>query len=341
MAEPEQEALGLGPVLDFSANANPLGPPPGVAAAMAAVDPARYPDDECRRLRRALGAHLGVEAERIVVGNGSVDLIWMLAAAYLRRDDTALIVGPTFGEYARAVAIHGAVPVEYRAREARGFAPDLADVVALIREGRPRLVFLCNPNNPTGLYLERPMVQRIHAACAEGLLVVDEAYLGFVEVAGSLLDLVDDGAVLLRSMTKDYTLAGLRLGYVLAAPGVVAALRKVRAPWSVNAAAQAAGIAALADQGHLARARAAVAEARAYLVAELTRLGLAVVPPSANFLLVQVGDAAACRAALLARGCCVRDCTSFGLPQYIRIGLRTMPECRLLVEAMQEVMHGS
>ncbi len=335
----ELAAWGMRSVLDFSVNCNPLGPPSAVAAALAAVDPARYPDDECGALRRALAPRLGVAEDCLVVGNGSVELIWLLAAAYLRPGDAALIVGPTFGEYARAVAIHGGRPLEHRASAEDGFRPRVGEIVARLRDLRPRLVFLCNPNNPTGVYLGRAEVGRLSAACTDGLLVVDEAYLAFVERADSLLDLLDEGVVLLRSLTKDYALAGLRLGYALAAPAVSAALRQVRAPWSVNAAAQAAGLAALADEAHLARARQEVAAARAYLMAELTSLGLPVLPSAANFLLVRVGAASKLRGELLRRGCCVRDCTSFGLPEYIRIGLRRLPECRQLVAALREVLH--
>jgi len=338
IGDAELATLGLPPVVDLSVNANPLGPSPGVAAAVAAADPARYPDDGCLRLRRALADRLGVGLEAIVAGNGSAELIWLLALAYLRQGDRAVIVGPTFGEYARAVAIMGAQPLLWQAKEENGFRPDLAAVVTAVREARPRLVFLCNPNNPTGVYLGREDVMRLLGACADSLLVVDEAYLAFVDGAESLLDLVDRGVVLLRSLTKDCALAGLRLGYALAAPETAAALGAVRPPWSVNAAAQAAGLVALADEAHLRRARQAVREARSYLTAALPKLGLAVVPTVANFLLVRVGEAAAFRAALLRRGFCVRDCTSFGLPRYIRIGLRPLPECRRLVAAIQEVI---
>jgi histidinol-phosphate aminotransferase len=171
--------------------------------------------------------------------------------------------------------------------------------------------------------------------------VVDEAYLSFVEDADSLLDFVDEGLVLLRSMTKDYALAGLRLGYAVAAPHVIEAMATVRPPWSVNALAQAAGLAALADSEHLPSSRRAVAALRALVTKELGRLGLEVLPGAANFLLVRVGNGAAIRSALLAKGVCVRDCTSFGLPDYIRIGLRPPPESGRLVAAMREVLSDS
>lgn len=340
VAAAELAARGLGPVLDFSVNANPLGQPPGVAEAAAQAAGDRYPEDGAPRLRAAIAARLGVEQAQVLAGNGSIEIIWLLCAAYLRAGDAVVVVGPTFGEYVRAAAIHGAKPVEYRARAVDGFAPDLAAIVRLVTSTRPRLVFLCNPNNPTGLYLRREEVQRLRRVCREGLLVVDEAYLSFVEEPDSLLDLVDEGLVLVRSLTKDYNLAGLRLGFAVAHPGVVAALETVRPPWSVNAPAQAAGLVALADREHLDLSRRAAREIKAYLSASLSRLGLEVLPGAANFLMVRVGDAAGFRAAMLAKGIAVRDCTSFGLPEYVRIGLRPLPDCRRLVAAAREVLSG-
>lgn len=332
----EAAERGLGAVLDFSASCNPLGVSPRVLAALTAVDPARYPDDGCRQLRRALAELTGLPAEWVVVGNGSVEIIWLLAAAYLRPTDTALVVGPTFGEYARAAAIAGAKVVGWRAGESNGFAVRPEAVAAAVGECRPRLVFLCNPNNPTGAYLRRRDVETILAACHGSLLVVDEAYLRFVSQADSLVDLVGPNLVLLRSLTKDYGLAGLRLGYALAAPEVARVLRTVKAPWSVSATAQAAGLAALADEAHVARGLAEAAVARAYLTRELARLGLPVQPSAANFFLVRVGDARSFGEALLRRGCCLRDCSSFGLPAYVRIGMRPLAECRRLVAAIEE-----
>lgn len=334
----ELAALGLESVVDFSASCNPLGASPAVREALRGLDLSRYPDDECGALRRAIGEAVGQAPERIVVGNGSVELIWLLANAYLRPGDTAAVVGPTFGEYARAARIAGAHVAEFRAREEDAFRVRLDDLLAFVRNDAPRVLFLCNPNNPTGAYLRRNAVGRIKETLADGLLVVDEAYLSFVEEPESLLDMVGDDLVLVRSLTKDHGLAGLRLGYCVGGDRVVEALHKVRPPWSVNAAAQAAGLAALADGEHLARAREAVGEAKAYLTRELGALGLTVVPSAANFLLVRVGQAAAFWAALLRRGYCVRDCTSFGLPAYIRIGVRTLPECRGLLAAIREVV---
>ena len=336
IGEAELQALGLDrdAVIDFSASTNPLGPSPRVGEALAELEVGRYPDDGAAALRRALAAQTGLDGSSLLAGNGSSELIWLLALAYLDPGDRVLVVGPTFGEYARAARIAGATVTEWRADAVTGFRPDLPALRATIGQLQPKITFLCNPNNPTGVLLGQAEIERLRSATSS-LLVLDEAYIGFAREPPPTLDLIGDGRhVVLRSLTKDYALTGLRLGYVAAAPKVIEALRRVRPPWSVNAAAQVAGIAALGDTVHLERSLAALDEAKAYLLAELPRLGVRVLPSAANFLLVEVGDAAAFRQRLLRRGCVLRDCASFGLPAYVRVGVRTLPECRRLVGAI-------
>ncbi len=344
----ELAALGLSPdeVIDFSANANPYGPSPRVRAALAEVSLDRYPDAQALALRERLAQLHGLTPNHVIAGNGTTELIWLLGMAYLQHGDPVVIIGPTFGEYRAAARVMGASVTEYRT-PAADFQPDVNAIAALIEQQQPRLTFLCNPNNPTGVYLVREAVEALAAACGKSLLVVDEAYRAFVTKPwpseplverGPGLNPVESNVVLLRSMTKDHALAGLRLGYALASPEVVAALKKVQPPWSVNAAAQVAGLAALSDEDHLRETLPPIAEAKAYLVEELTALGLRVVPSAANFLLVEVGDGRALRRKLLSHGLVVRDCASFGLPEYVRIAVRRMEECRRLIETLHQLI---
>ncbi len=320
--------------LDFSVCSNPLGMAPRVRAAAAAAPVHRYPEPEAATLRAALADRLGVPAERVVVGNGSVELFWLLALAYLERGDRVLVVGPTFAEYARAASLAGASVHEWRATPEANFwiAPDaLRDTIAALR---PRITFLCNPNNPTGVYLDGDAVAALLRA-APGLLVLDEAYVGFVDAPWDARPLLaDERLVIVRSLTKDHALAGLRLGYAVAAPTVARALQWAQPPWSVNAAAQAAGLAALDATDHVTRGRALAQEAKDFLADGLRALGLGPLPSAANFLLVEVGDAAAVTAALRRHGIYVRDCTSFGLPTHIRVAARPLAECRALLAAL-------
>jgi len=337
----ELRALGLnrGDILDFSANINPLGPSPRVQEALAGVDIAAYPDPHTLELREALALATGVAPQHIVTGNGSTELIHLLARAYLGAGDTAVILAPTFGEYEVACRLAGARVVFIRAEEANGFVWDVAAACRQIGQLAPKLVFLCNPNNPTGVYLERHRVQALAEAAGEGLLVVDEAYISFVAGGWSAAELLPRGnVVVLRSLTKDHALTGLRLGYALCPGQVAQALRLHQPWWSVNAMAQVAGMAALSHPEHALRGRVCVEEARGYLRRELEALGLRPLPAAANFILARVGDAPRLRASLLARGICVRDCTSFGLPQYMRVAVRTIPECQRLVVALREAL---
>jgi histidinol-phosphate aminotransferase len=346
----ELAALGLSPdeVMDFSANANPYGPSPQVRAALAGVPLDRYPDAQAIALRQRLAQIHGLTPEHIIVGNGTAELIWLLGMAYLQRSGPLVIIGPTFGEYRAAAGLMGARVAEYHAPATADFQPDLAAIEALIERQQPWLTFLCNPNNPTGVYLAQETVEALAAACGEGLLVVDEAYRAFVARPWPAEALIERGpglspgegnVVLLRSMTKDHALAGLRLGYALASPEVIATLKKVQPSWSVNTAAQAAGLAALSDADHLRETLPKIAEAKAYLVEELTHLGLRVVPSAANFLLVEVGDGRSLRRRLLSHGLMVRDCTSFGLPEYVRIAARRMEECRGLIKTLHQLLN--
>ncbi len=340
----ELSGLGLTPedVVDFSSSINPYGPAPEVEEAARQADIGRYPDKECWKLRDALSEHLGVDTACIAVGNGSAELIDHLARVYLAPGDTALLVGPTFGEYERASRLCGARVIRHDRRvsdDEVGLA--LPGLLQTVKNERPRVVWLCNPNNPTGDYMPRSFVERLleEIAAANGLLFVDEAYWDLMPETepGDLTDLLEgENLVLLRSMTKSHALAGLRLGYVLAAPDVVRTLSVARPPWNVGAPAQAAGVAALSAPAieHLENSRRRMARTAVQLRQDLMELGCGVPPGRTNFLLARAGNAAHVRRALLVRGLQVRDCASFGLPDYIRVAVRRPEECQLLISRL-------
>ncbi len=322
-------------ILDASVNSNPYGPPPEVRRALAqALDGsvlASYPDPEATRLREALAAHLGVDVELLLAGNGSAELFWSLALAYLDPSDEALVIGPAFGEYVVASQVAGARVRTVRPPERPELGWEREALFAAVRAaGRPKLIWLANPANPTGQYLPWETIEALLASFA-GLLVLDEAYIGLVADAWNSLSLAASGRVaLVRSLTKDYALAGLRLGYVVAHPDLIASLRRVRIPWSVNALAQVAGCAALRSGAFLAESRQRLLEGGRALRRALTSAGWTCAPTETHFFVAEVPpawpSAEAAQEALLRCGLMVRDCASFGLPRHIRIATRRPEE---------------
>ena len=365
----ELAGLGLRPedVLDFSASTNAFGPPPGVLAALAACDVTRYPDRGAAPLAGALAARDGVPADRVLAGNGAAGLIWALALAWLRPGDAAFVVGPTFGEYATASRLARAEVVEFDGIEASAgyfglqerpakasspedypniysrcggaFVPDIHALAQAITAARPRLIWLCNPNNPTGAYLSAAEIAALLPAAPDALWVLDEAYRPFVADPWPSARLIERGNVaLLRSLTKDCALPGVRLGYLLAGPDVIARVAAAQPPWSVSAAAIACGLAALDDGRHVARTTAALRGEAIRLAGRLAGQGWRVLPSATHFMLIEVGDAAGARATLLRQHRIqVRNCASFGLPGFIRVAARLPEENDRLVSAMSRL----
>jgi len=321
----ELAAYGRTPadVVDFSVNTNPLGPAPEVLRAVADANWMRYPGDDEAPLRHGLARLAALAPDQVALGNGSAELMWLIALATLRPDDTVAVVGPTFGEYARAARVAGAHVVECN---------NLADLPMA------RVAFVCNPNNPTGSLHTRDAILRLLGDHSDTLLVLDEAYVGLSSGTWPSESLLADSPnlIILRSLTKDHALPGLRLGYLLASADLARAVEAVRPPWSVNAGALRAGLAMLepSAQGHVAHARSVIAAARQMLTDGFTCLGYPVAPSLANFVLVHVGDGAAFRRALLPHALVVRDAASFGLPHHVRVACRLPEDCQRLLEVV-------
>ena len=334
----ELRAMGLTPedIVDFSSSCNPFLPSPAVKESLNNVAINHYPDSEATELRECLSQKLGVAPGSILAGNGATELIRLIALTYFRLGDSVLIPKPTFGEYEVACQVVGAEIITQRRRTEESFKLRIEETIDLIRQHSSRGVFICNPNNPTGEYLSRQEIEAVLDACRDSLLILDEAYITFVDNAWPSLDLIErDNVIILLSMTKDYGLAGLRLGYAIANEEIISTLRRVRPPWNVNIMAQKAGVAAVTDENYLEWYKKEIKKSREFLINELCRIGLPPLPSRANFFLVRVGNGKAFRDALLRHGILVRDCASFGLPEYVRIAPRTMPECRKLITTIE------
>lgn len=335
----ELNRLGLSPdsVIDFSSNVNPFGVSPQVREAIQQVRIDLYPDRDAIALRQALSEHLEVSFEQILAGNGSSELLWLIGLAFLRAGDAVLIAGPTYGEYARVSQLMGARCFEVRADAEADFAVPRAAIREALYEHQPRVMFVCRPNNPTGQLVPAASIREWAASQPECLIVVDEAYLEFAAGAESLVGCGLKNVIVLRSMTKAHALAGLRLGYLVADPSVVNACCRVRPPWSVSSVAQAAGVATLQDGAHLRKSLQQLARANATLLTGLRDLGFNPVRSSTHYSLIPVGNACHLREALLAERVVVRDCRSFGLPEYIRVSARSPRDNAVLLKTLKRL----
>jgi histidinol-phosphate aminotransferase len=325
-------------ILDFSTCCNPYKPPQMIRSAMAKCDLQQYPDPESGLFINGISRKLGVNAENIIAGSGSTELLRLAAAAYFGPGDTVVIPSPTYGEYELACQSVDASITRYALQEKQDYRLNAADFIDFARPLSPKGLFICNPNNPTGHYLSRHEIESIVSAFPGALIILDEAYIAFTANSWNSLDLVDSGNLfIVRSMTKDFALAGLRLGYGLASRSIIDTLKKVRPPWNVSSPAQDAGTAALSCDDYLEKSCRRIESSKLYLIRSLSGTGYKIMGTQTNFFLVRTACAAAFRQKLLKKDILVRDCTSFGLPDYIRIAPRNASDCRRLVQAMKEI----
>lgn len=329
-------------VVRLASNETPLGTSPrAVEAYRRCADRLfRYPDGGAGALREAIGAHHGLDPARIVCGNGSDDLLNLLATAYSGPGDEVMFSEHAFAIYRIVAQTAGATPVAVPETALR------ADVEAMVARAGPetRICFLANPNNPTGTYLPAAALARLRAGLPEScLLVIDAAYAEYMRqddyADGAALVDAHDNVVMTRSFSKIYGLSALRLGWLYAPPAVADVLNRIRMPFNANHPAQAAGIAALEDTAHIARAVAHNERWRPWLERELAALGLDVHPSAANFVLPEFPeaegrDAAAAYAFLLARGIIPRSLASYDLPRCLRFSIGLADENRLVIETL-------
>lgn len=328
--------------LDFSANINPMGMPPGAvrAAADALQQCTQYPDPLCRELRAALAAYEGTPAEQIVCGNGAADLIFRIVAA--THPQRALLLEPTFAEYEQALRSMDCSIAYFPLQESEGFVLPEAFLQQLTPE--INLLFLCNPNNPTGRTVSPALLQEIWKRCEEAgiLLVVDECFNEFLEhpEQNTLKGVLKTGtnSVILKAFTKSFAMPGLRLGYGLCGNGDLAErIFSCGQPWGVSIPAQAAGVAALQEQGYLERMRRLIQTERRWLSENLARLGLCVFPSEANYILFRTETEISLRERMEQRGVLIRACGNYrGLDdRYYRIAVRGHDENERLIAALK------
>lgn len=334
-----EREYGIQDAIKIASNENPLGPSPRAVAAIAAALPQlhRYPDGDAFYLKRRLAEKLGIERSRIIIGNGSNELIEMIVRAFLRVGEAVVIGEHAFAIYHLVTQAAGGRTI---AVPHKGFKFDLAAMSRAITPDT-RIVFLDNPNNPTGtIYTRDEWEQFLQAVPPEVMVVVDEAYFEFVEDpaypdsfayhTGKRL------LVTLRTFSKIGGLAGVRVGYGISSPEVIDILNRIRQPFNVNALAQVGALAALDDEEHIRRTRENNRQGMAYLRREFDRLGLAYAPSWANFLLVNLGSGMYER--LLREGVIVRPMEGYGFPGYARVSVGTPAENERCIAVLEKLL---
>jgi histidinol-phosphate aminotransferase len=326
-------------IIKLASNENPLGPSPKAVAAMrAALDCAQlYPDGGGYYLREAIAAKLGVKREETILGSGSNEIIEFLGHAFLGAGDDVVTSQHAFIAYKLVAKVFGARTIEV---PAANYAHDLEAMLAAITP-RTRLVFIANPNNPTGTLLSQSEIDSFIARVPPHIVVCfDEAYFEYVDDPPDTLKFMREArnVVVLRTFSKIQGLASLRVGYGMARAELIQALHKTRQPFNVNGIAQTGALAGLEDEEHRRRTKAITDEGRAFLEQQFAAMNLRFIPSAGNFVLVNVGDGKAVFRALLERRIIVRAMKGYDLAEWVRISVGTMEQNRACIAALREVL---
>ncbi len=340
--EEVQKELGPKKWIKLASNENLLGPSAKAIAAIRKELPNiyLYPEGPCPVLRKALAERFAISERGVVISNGADNLILMIANAFVNEGDEVVIADPTFSVYTNATQIMGGKPIKVKLKD---FAHDLEGMLKKVSR-KTKLLFVCNPNNPTGTTVSRMAFDRFLSKLPECVIVVlDEAYGDFAEDphGPNGLDYVKKRKqlIVLRTFSKVYGLAGLRIGYALAREDLTDCLYQVRDPFPVHRLAQVAAVAALNDKNHAARSVRLVHEGRRYLYKELDRVGLSYVPSQANFIFIDFGrDSEEVSQALLSEGIIIRPGKVWGYPTFARLTIGRMDDNRKFIKALKKIL---
>ncbi len=328
-------------IIKLASNENPLGPSPAALAAMqkAITQLHLYPDGNAFYLKQKLAEKLGLSPANLILGNGSNEIIEFVGHALLGPGVDVIVSQYCFAIYPIVARIFGANPIVVPAKY---YGHDLPAMLAAITP-QTKVVFVANPNNPTGTLAPRADVLRlVNEVPKNVLLVMDEAYIEFLDDAVDLLPGIRAGErpnlLIMRTFSKIFGLAGLRLGYGIAQPELIAALEKIRQPFNINSIAQAGALAALDDAEHVKKTRANNAEGLKFITESLQKMGLEIIPSAANFILVRVGDGQRVFNELQKQGVIVRPLGGYQMPEWIRISIGSAPENTRCLAALKKVL---
>jgi len=332
--------LGMDPgkIIKLASNENPLGPSPKARQAMIeTIERAHfYPDGGGYYLREAIAEKVGVSMAHVILGNGSNEIIEFLGHAYLQPGDEVVVAKHSFAVYRLMAQLFGAKVIDVPDPD---FVADLDAMLAAITP-RTKELLIANPNNPTGTMVFQEAIDRFMDRVPDNVMVVfDEAYYEFLDEAPDVLKYVKAGrnVIVLRTFSKIQGLANLRIGYGIAAPEIVEVLQRARQPFNANGIAQAGALAGLRDDAHMEATRRVTHEGRNFLQAEFLAMDLEFVPSYANFVLLRVGDGKKVFDALLKHGIIVRAMGSYGLPEWIRVSVGTMPQNEAFMAALRDL----
>lgn len=339
--EEVEREIGIANSLKLASNENPLGPSPLALAAMRQklAQLHLYPDGDCFYLKNTLATKLEISSEQLIFGNGSNEIIELAIRTFLRAGDEAVMARQAFVVYKLIVQAVGGISKEVPLRD---FTHDLKAIGEAI-SSKTRIVFLANPNNPTGtIYRKAQWEAFLKQVPPDLLIIVDEAYFEYVEAADypNSLHYRQQGKTLLtlRTFSKLYGLAGLRIGYGIADKEIISLMHRVRQPFNVNAPAQWAALAALDDREHVRRSLESNRQGLQYVTGELARLGIEYVPSHGNFILLRVGQGEDVFNRLLAQGIIIRPMAGYHFPEYIRVTIGTMDENRKFIDGLKKAV---
>ncbi len=341
--EETKRQFGLKDVIKLASNENPLGPSPKAVAAIrkAASGVNRYPDSQGFYLKKKLAKVLGVKPENIVLGNGSDELIDIIMKTFVEEDENIVTADTTFLEYEIIASVNNRkitkVPLRY-------FKYDLESIKKNI-DKQTKLVFIANPNNPTGTYVTKFELDDFLRGLPDNcIIVLDEAYDAFIDVndfPNMLNGFKNKKIILLKTFSKSYGLAGLRIGYAVLNEELAGYMERVRQPFNINLLAQAGAIAAIEDEEFLRKTRKTVLEGKKYLYDNLKKLGLAYVPSVANFILIDAGqDGVELFNKMLRFGVIVREMKQYGLKNFIRVTIGTKRENERFIKVLKKILRG-
>lgn len=339
--EETRRQMGLKKVIKLASNENPLGPSglakDAIKKALSGIN--RYPDSSGFYLKKRLSRYLNISPAGIILGNGSDEIIDIIIKTFVEEDENIITADVTFLEYEIIAQVNNhrviKVPLKY-------FKYDLEAIEKRI-DKKTKVIFIANPNNPTGTYVTRYELEDFMLGLpVDVLLVLDEAYDAFIDVddfPNSLAYTANHNVILMKTFSKAYGLAGLRIGYAIAQPELILYMERVRQPFNVNSLAQAAATAALDDKKFLRKTRQVILEGKEYLYASLQRMGIAYVATVANFILIDVGrDGVSVFKDMLKYGVIVRDMKQYGLKNFIRVTIGTKQENERFIKVLKKIL---